>query len=76
MNWIASAFEALKARFEAHVKHANTSLTDLSQRIDGAETYVRSAIGSAESRLETLEKSTVQSLDNRVKALELKFSAP
>lgn len=75
MNWIATAFEALKARFESHVTHTNTSLTDLSARVEGAETFVKAAVSSAENRLTTLESSTVASLTNRVHALELQLAA-
>lgn len=72
MNWIATAFEALKVKFESHVTHVNTSLTDLATRVEGAEAYVKSAVSSAESRIATLESVTVQGVENRVKALELR----
>jgi len=70
MNWIAQAFEKLKERFDSHVAHTNLSLTELATRIDGAEVFVKAAVASAEARLDTLEKITVQALDSRVKALE------
>ncbi len=76
MNWIAGAFEALKSRFESHVTHTNASLTDLSARVEGAETYVKSAVSSAEERIAHVETVTVQGLENRVKALELRLAAP
>ena len=56
MNWIATAFEELKKRFESHVQHTNQSLTQLAERVDGAETYVKAAVRSAEARLTALEQ--------------------
>lgn len=55
MNWIASAFVALKERVEAHIPATNQALNDLNARVSGAETYTQTAVESLESRVKALE---------------------
>jgi hypothetical protein len=59
MNWIATAFEQLKARVEAHIPATNKALNDLDQRVTGAETYTQKSVESLEARIAALETSKV-----------------
>jgi hypothetical protein len=56
MNWIATAFEALKAKVESHIPHVDQSLTELASRVSGVETYTQSAVDSLDSRIKALEQ--------------------
>lgn len=55
MNWIATAFEALKERVEAHIPATNSALNDLDRRITGAETYTQKSVEDLQARVAALE---------------------
>jgi hypothetical protein len=80
MNWIATAFEALKARVEAHIPTTNKALNDLNSRLSGVQTYTQKSVESLEARQQDLdsrtgaafatEKANYDALAARVAALE------
>lgn len=59
MNWIASAFVALKERVEAHIPATNQALNDLNGRVTGVETYTQKSVESLEARIAHLEATKV-----------------
>jgi len=59
MNWIATAFQELKARVEAHIPATNKALNDLDQRVSGVETYTQQSVQHLTERLAALEASKV-----------------
>ncbi len=55
MNWIAEQFEKLKTRVEAHIPAVNGELNSLGSRVEGVESFTQQAVVSVENRVKALE---------------------
>lgn len=55
MNWIAEQFEKLKERVEAHIPAVNSELNSLGSRVSGVETFTQQAVTSVENSVKALE---------------------
>jgi hypothetical protein len=62
MNWIAEQFEKLKARVEAHIPVVNNELNSLNSRVAGVETFTQQAVASVENRVKAMELKLAEQL--------------